>query len=201
VRCAHRDAASGRGLDRRRGRARRGGRRLGRGRLPWSLRSGGRRWEEAQRVVVGVAASRVADSEVEVRRGRRAGARCSDRSDAVAGPQAVALAHRRRCQVEVGGVEAAVRGADAHGQSRGAGRAREADLAARCGDHRRPDLPRDVDPSVLARRVRVGAVAVGRDHLASERPDPFGPRRWGEQGEREQGRGGGEERAAHGRRP
>ncbi len=56
---------------------------------------------------------------------------------ALAGRDPVALADGRRRQVEVGGVVAAVRRADADRQPRRAGRAREADLAASRGDHRR----------------------------------------------------------------
>ncbi len=73
---------------------------------------------------------------------------------------------RERREVQVGEVEAAVGGADADRESRRAGRAGEADRAGGGGDHGRPDGPGDVDPAMLARRVRVGAVQVGRDHLA-----------------------------------
>jgi hypothetical protein len=115
--------------------------------------------------------ARFAHSEVQVRRGRRALARGSDRADAFAARHVLAGVHGYRRQVQVRGVEP-VAGPHAHRQPRGARCPGEAHLARRGGHHRRPHRRRDVDAAVLSARVRVGSVSVRRDHLAADGPEP-----------------------------
>jgi hypothetical protein len=143
-----------------------------------------------------VARARFAHAEVEVRRRGGALARRPHRTDAPPGRDPLATAHRECGEVEIGGVEAVAR-PDAHGQPRRAGRAREQHLAAGGRHHRSADRCRDVDASVLSGRVRVGPVAVLRDHLAADRPEPGGLGWGGEsRGECEEG-GEGEQESAH----
>ena len=149
----------------------RGRRRCGRRRL--RTRHQRRRGQKPEWVVVGVAGACVADAEMKVRGGRRAGAGRSDGADAVAGGHAHARTDRQRGEVQVRGV-VAVAGADADDETRGPGSAGEAHLAGRGGHHGSPDGGRDVDPPVLSRCVRVRPVAVRSDHLARDRPDPGG---------------------------
>jgi hypothetical protein len=76
-------------------RGRQGGRRRAR---PWRC---GLRRQEGQRVVIGVAAACVADSEVQVGRRRRAGAGGAHVSEPVAGGHLCARSHGQRREVEV----------------------------------------------------------------------------------------------------
>ena len=133
-----------------------------------------RRGQEAKRVVVGVAAARVTDTEVEVRRLHRAAPARADGAEALTRGDLLALADRHRGQVQVGSVEAAVGGAHRHGEAGRAGRPGEAHRAGGGRAHGAPTRRRDVDAAVLAARVGVVAVAVGREDLSLDRPAPAG---------------------------
>ncbi len=132
------------------------------------------RRQQRQRVVVGVAGPRVAHAEVQVRLLGRADAGGADRADALSRRDPVALAHGERGQVQVRGVVGAVGRADAHGDPGASGRAGEAHVAAGGRDDRAADGGPDVDAAVLAGRVGVVAVAVGREHLTVDGPGPGG---------------------------
>ena len=90
----------------------------------------------------------------------------------LAGRHLLPLADRNLREVEVRGVEGAVRGSHRDRQAGRAGDAREAHRPGGGGRDRGAHLRRDVDPPVLPRRVGVGAVAVGSDHLTDDRPLP-----------------------------
>ena len=147
----------------------------------------GRR-QEVHWIPVRVARAGVAHAEVKVGLRSGAPARRADGPERVAGRDAVAGAHADRRQVQVRGVEAAVRGANRDGQARRPGEPSERDRAADRGDHRRTRRSRDVDPPVLSARVRIGSVPVRRNHLARYGPAPVGGRRAGGRDEEDEAR-------------
>jgi hypothetical protein len=148
--------------------------------------------------VVSVVGAGVSHAKVEVRLLGRPNPGRADVADPLAGRHPLALPHRDGREVEVGGVVAAVGGANAHGDARRPGHAGEADLAGGRGHDRRPHLARDVDAAVLAAGVWIVAVPIRRDHLAVEGPHPRGPRWWSGQDEGEEDRGWNEDEATHG---
>ena len=143
-----------------------------RGRLGRARRGSSRRRQQRERIEVGVTAARLAHAEMEVRPLGRADAGGADRPDQGTRAHLVAAVHCDRGEVEIGDVEAAVLAADADRAPRRSGRAREADESRHSGHDRRSGGPGDVDSAVLAGRVRIVAVPVGRDHLPGERPAP-----------------------------
>ncbi len=171
-------------------------RRLGRGRRQRILGRRRRGGQEGKRVAVCAAAAGVADAEVQVWTIDGPRSRRADGADPLPRLHGLALSHRRRGQVKVGGVEA-VESTDAHGDSRGTGGAGEADASARGRHHRLSRFARYVDAPVLAACVGVVPVRVGRDDLAMQRPDPGRPGWWSEQEESEQCGSGGEDEAMH----
>jgi hypothetical protein len=144
-----------------------------------------------------VALARVAYPEVQVRAVGRSRPSGADRSDGIARIHVVALSHGGRRQVQVRGVVPTVRGSHAHREPRRTGAAGEPHLSAGGGDHRRAEVARDVDATVLAAGIGIVTVAERRDHLASERPNPGRPRRWREDEQCGEGEGWGEDEAAH----
>ena len=110
--------------------------------------------QHRKRVDVPVPRARFAHAEVQVRLDGRARARRPDSPHALARRDARAGANGKRGEVQVRGVET-VGGPDAHGQTRGPGRADEANLAARRG-HDRACRPPRLCRSLGAARPRTG---------------------------------------------
>lgn len=173
-----------------------GQRNSGRWRLRPGLGCGGQRREEAEWIVIALAAG-VADAEVQVRRLGRSPSADADRAQTLARRHLLPCLDRRGREMQVGGVEAPVGRAHRDGEARRAGHARKADLTRRGRHHASSDRPRDVDAAVLARRVWIVAVAIRRDHLAAQWPTPAGVG-WRRQCQQDhEDETGGERRSSH----
>jgi hypothetical protein len=127
--------------------------------------------QEVERIAV-AARTRVANAEVEVRGGGRGAAGRADSADPLARADRLARAHRHRREVQVRRVEPPVGAAHRHRQSRGADKAREPDASADRSRHRRPNRRADVDPAVLAVRVRPTGIGEGSEDATTYRPPP-----------------------------
>jgi len=137
-------------------------------------------------------------AEVQVRGVDRTTSGYADRAEPFAAPHRVSTRHVDRGQMEVRGVKAPVVGADRHRQPGAAGRPGEGDRAADGRHHRMALGGADVDTAVLPGGVRVVAVRVGRQDLATYGPGPpFGGAR-GRCPEQEEQQGDYERERCHG---
>jgi hypothetical protein len=128
-------------------------------------------WQEEQRVHVSIRLGAPPHAEIDVRHGQLHHAARTHGSDGVALRQARAATHGDRAEMQERDRVTVLRldrdrtAAYRHGP-------REGDPPGRRGEHGRSRGRADVDPAVLARRVRIVAEQEGPQHRALHRPGP-----------------------------
>jgi hypothetical protein len=131
-------------------------------------------WQGRQEVewIAIAARAGVADAKVEVRRSGRALASRADGANPLARRERLASPYRGCRQMQVRRVEPSVCRSHRHRQARRPGEAGKADAAGDRSRHRRPGRRRDVDPTVLAVRIRPADIGEVSEDIATYRPPP-----------------------------